>query len=312
MQTELVSVVEDSTVDEAVEAIRANVEEVGDLHYVFVVSKDGYLAGQLSLEKLILAKPNSPIIDLVDRNLHAITPEVDQEEVAQIFKRYDLVSLPVVDEHGLLLGRILHDDVVDVMEEEADEDILRMAGAEEPELVYTNRIFKIASVRLPWLMATVGGGLLSGAILWQFKISFPEILALLTFIPVVAAMGGNIGTQSSTIVVRGFATGRVDFNNLTRFLSREIAIAMMMGIVLGTTVGIAARIWHGSWTLGLTVGVALMATITLSAIMGVLVPFLFKLIKVDPAIAAGPLVTTTNDIIGVGIYYLVALVIMTQ
>ena len=310
MQVELVSVLERATVDEAVEAIRANAEDVGDLHFVYVVDDDNRLVGSLSLDKLILARPNTPLSKLVDRDFHSVATDVDQEEVAQMFKRYDLITLPVVDDHGALLGRILHDDAVDVIEEEAEEDILRMAGAEEPELVYTNRIFRIASARLPWLLATVAGGLLSGFLLWQFKVSFPEMLALMTFIPVIAAMCGNVGTQSSTIVVRGFATGRVDFDNLGRFLTRELAIGIIMGIVCGLVVGLAAHLWHGNQMLGWTVGVAMSAAITVSAMMGVLVPVVFRLIKIDPAIAAGPLVTTGNDVIGITIYYLVALSIM--
>jgi magnesium transporter len=310
MQIELVSVPERATVDEAVEAVRANAEEAGDLHFVYVVDDDNRLVGSLSLEKLILARPDTPVSNLVDRDLHSVATDVDQEEVAQMFKRYDLVSLPVVDDQGALLGRILHDDAVDVIEEEAEEDILRMAGAEEPELVYTNRIFRIASARLPWLLATVAGGLLSGFLLWQFKVSFPEMLALMTFIPVIAAMCGNVGTQSSTIVVRGFATSRVDFDNLGRFLTRELAIGIIMGIVCGLVVGLTAHIWHGNSMLGWTVGVAMSAAITVSAIMGVLVPVVFRLMRIDPAIAAGPLVTTGNDVIGITIYYLVALSIV--
>jgi magnesium transporter len=310
MQVELVSVLERATVDEAVEAIRANAEEVGDLHFVYVVDDDNRLVGSLSLDKLILARPDTPVSSLVDRDFHSVATDVDQEEVAQMFKRYDLISLPVVDDQGALLGRILHDDAVDVIEEEAEEDILRMAGAEEPELVYTNRIFRIASARLPWLLATVAGGLLSGFLLWQFKVSFPEMLALMTFIPVIAAMCGNVGTQSSTIVVRGFATGRVDFDNLGRFLTRELAIGIIMGIVCGLVVGLSAHLWHGNSMLGWTVGVAMSAAITVSAMMGVLVPVVFRLINIDPAIAAGPLVTTGNDVIGITIYYLVALSIV--
>jgi len=311
MQIELVSVPDSSTVDEAVEAIRANAEEAGDLHFVYVVDDNNRLVGSLSLDKLILARPDTPVSKLVDRDFLSVQTDVDQEEVAQMFKRYDLISLPVVDDQGTLLGRILHDDAVDVIEEEAEEDILRMAGAEEPELVYTNRIFRIASARLPWLLATVAGGLLSGFMLWQFKVSFPDMLALMTFIPVIAAMCGNVGTQSSTIVVRGFATGRVDFDNLGRFITRELAIGIIMGIVCGLVVGLTAHLWHGNSMLGWTVGVAMSAAITVSAMMGVLVPVVFRLIKIDPAIAAGPLVTTGNDVIGITIYYLVALSIVS-
>jgi magnesium transporter len=311
MQIELVSIPEQATVDEAVEAIRANAEEVGDLHFVYVVDDDNRLVGSLSLDKLILARSNTPVGKLADRDFHSVTTDVDQEEVAQMFKRYDLVSLPVVDDQGMLLGRILHDDAVDVIEEEAEEDILRMAGAEEPELVYTNRVFKIASVRLPWLLANLAGGLVTGYLLWQFSLTFPDMAVLISFAPVIAAMGGNVGTQSSTIVVRGFATGRIDYANLSRFMTRELAIGVIMGLSCGLAVGLIARLWHGMPILGFTVGVAMSAAITVSAIMGVLVPVLFRLIKIDPAIAAGPLVTTINDIVGITIYYLVTLSIIT-
>ena len=311
MQIELVSVLERAAVDEAVEAIRANAEEVGDLHFVYVVDDDNRLVGSLSLDKLILARPNTPLSKLVDRDFHSVPTDVDQEEVAQMFKRYDLISLPVVDDHGALLGRILHDDAVDVIEEEAEEDILRMAGAEEPELVYTNRIFKIASVRLPWLMANLAGGLVTGYLLWQFDLTFPDLAVLISFAPVIAAMGGNVGTQSSTIVVRGFATGRIDYDNLWRFTTRELAIGIIMGLSCGLVVGLIARLWHGMPILGFTVGVAMSAAVTVSAIMGVLIPVLFRLSKIDPAIAAGPLVTTINDIVGITIYYLVAVSIIT-
>ena len=311
MQVELVSVQASATVDQAVEAIRAAAEDVGDLHYVYVVDQNDHLKGLLPLDKLILAQANQPVTELIEPDLHAVQPSLDQEEVAQMFKRYDLVSLAVVDDKGRLLGRIMHDDVVDVLEEEVDEDIMRMAGAEEPELVYTNRIFKIATVRLPWLLANVAGGVLTGMLLWQFNVTFPNMLALLIFIPAIAAMCGNVGTQSSTIVVRGLATGRIDYNNLRRMLGKELAVGAIMGLVCGTVLGLTAKFWQGSDVIGWTVGVSLSAAVVVSALMGVLVPFLFRLIRIDPAIAAGPLVTTSNDVIGVTIYYLVALLFIT-
>jgi magnesium transporter len=218
----------------------------------------------------------------------------------------------VVDDEGRLLGRILHDDVVDVFEEEADEDMLHMAGAgpREPELVYTDQLFKIASVRLPWLLATLAGLTIPALLVWLFQISFPKMLALVPFIPVIGAMGGNVGTQSSTIIVRGFATGRVDFHNLGKFLGRELFISMIMGIACGIVSGVVAIVWHGNYLLCITVAVAMFAAIIASAIMGVLVPYLFRLVRIDPAIAAGPAVTTIDDILAIAIYYLFALLII--
>jgi magnesium transporter len=313
MQVELVSVPETATVDETIEKVRAKADEVSTFHFVYVVDDEECLVGVLNLGALLLAPPDRVIGELMKRKVHTVTPEVDQENVAQMFQRYDLVALPVVDERGRLLGRILHDDAADVLEEEAEEDIMRMAGAttQEPELVYTDQVFKIASVRLPWLLATLGGLTVPALLVWAFQVSFPEMLALVPFIPVIGAMGGNVGSQSATIVVRGFATGRVDFHNLGRFLFKELIISSVMGIACGVLSGVVAIVWHGDPMLSVTVAVSMVVAIVASALMGVLVPYFFRLIKIDPAIAAGPLVTTIDDIIAIGIYYVVALALIT-
>jgi len=312
MQVELVSVPETATVDQTIEAVRANAEEVSTFHFVYVVDDDQCLVGVLNLGALLLAPPDRLISELVKRNVHVVNPEVDQENVAQMFRRYDLVALPVVDERGRLLGRILHDDAADVLEEEADEDIMHMAGAttHEPELVYTDQVLKIAGVRLPWLLATLAGLTVPALLVWAFQVSFPHVMALVPFIPVIGAMGGNVGAQSSTIVVRGFATGRVDFHNLGRFLFKELIISTLMGVACGVLSGVVAIIWHGDPMLSVTVAVSMVAAIIASALMGVLVPYFFRLVKIDPAIAAGPLVTTIDDIIAIGIYYVVALALI--
>jgi magnesium transporter len=313
MQVELVSVPETATVDQTIEEVRANADEVSTFHFVYVVDDENCLMGVLNLGALLLAPPDRVIGELIKRKVHTVRPEVDQENVAQMFQRYDLVALPVVDERGRLLGRILHDDAADVLEEEAEEDILHMAGAttQEPELVYTDQIFKIAGVRLPWLLATLAGLTVPALLVWAFQVSFPEMLALVPFIPVIGAMGGNVGAQSSTIVVRGFATGRVDFHNLGGFLFKELVISTLMGLACGVLSGVVAIVWHGDPMLSATVAVSMVAAIIASAVMGVLVPYFFRLIKIDPAIAAGPLVTTIDDIIAIGIYYVVALALIT-
>jgi magnesium transporter len=256
-----------------------------------------------------LAEPDQQVGALMKSDIHVVSPELDQENVARMFLRYDLVALPVVDDEGRLLGRIMHDDAVDVLEEEADEDIFHMAGARssEPELVYTDQVFKIASVRLPWLLATLAGLTVPAMLVWAFQVSFPEMLALVPFIPVIGAMGGNVGAQSSTIVVRGFATGRVDLYNLGSFLFKELVISTLMGLACGALSGVVAVVWRGDLMLSATVTISMVAAIVASALMGVLVPYFFRLVRIDPAIAAGPLVTTIDDIIAIGIYYLVAL-----
>jgi magnesium transporter len=308
MQVELIAVTWDASVDQAVEAVRGNAEQAGILHFVYVVDDNNRLLGVLKLTRLILARGSTPVRELIDHDILAVTPLVDQEEVAWMFRRYDLVALPVIDEGGHLLGQVIHDDAIDVLAEEASEDILQMAGVQssEPEVVYSDRLVKIAAARLPWLLATLAGLKISALLYWRFQLTFPQLLALIPFIPVISAMGGNMGAQSSTIVVRGFAIGRVDFHNLGRVLSRELLVGCMIGVVCGTLTGVLAVFWRGNLLLSLTVASAMVAAIVVAALVGVLVPYLFKWLKVDPAIATGPFVTTLEDILATSIYYLFA------
>ena len=313
MQMELVSISEDASVNEVVEAIRSERDDVGEVFFVYVVDADDRLVGVLNLGALLLARGNRAIRDLMKTKIHAVNPEEDQESVARIFKRYDLVALPVVDAEGRLLGRIMHDDVVDVLQEEADEDITHMAGATtgEPELVYTDQLFRIAGVRLPWLLATLAGLAVPAILTRGFQVSFPHMDALVPFVLVIGAMGGNVGSQSATIVVRGFATGRVDFRNLGHFLFKELVVSTLMGLACGVLSGLVSQVWHGDLRLSATVAISMFVAIIASAILGVLVPFFFRLVKIDPAIAAGPAVTTIDDIVAIGIYYAVALLLIT-
>jgi len=313
MQMELVSISETATVGQVVDAIRSGWEDVGEVFFVYVVDDDDRLVGVLNLGALLLAPNHRPIHDLMKTRIHAVNPDEDQESVAQLFKRYDLVALPVIDGDGRLLGRILHDDVVDVLQEEADEDIMHMAGATagEPELVYTDQLLRIAGVRLPWLLATLVGLAVPAMLTWGFQITFPHMETLVPFVLVIGAMGGNVGSQSATIVVRGFATGRVDFQNLGHFLYKELVVSTLMGIACGALSGLVSHLWHGNFRLSATVAISMFVAIIASAILGVLVPYFFRLVNIDPAIAAGPAVTTIDDIVAIGIYYLVAILLIT-
>jgi len=302
MQLELVSVPQSVTVKDAIEQIRSSAGEVEDLHNVFIVNGGKKLVGVLPLRKLILASPDGLVKSIMDAASINVTPEVDQEEVAEIFRKYDMVSLPVIDHEGTLLGRILVDDVVDVIEKEDSEDIMKMAGIPEEEIIYGSHVFEISRARLPWLITNLFGGLLTGYLMWLFRITLHEVLALITFIPVITAMGGNVGIQSSSIMIRGFAVGRVDFNNLRRILFKEIKIGLIMGIACGIVAGCAAMLWHKDPLLGPIVALAMVTAITTAASMGTLIPAFFKKMNIDPAIAAGPFVTTANDIVGILIY----------
>jgi magnesium transporter len=307
MQLELVSVRAGQTASEAIEAIRVKRDELEDFYNVFLVDHQDHILGVLPLSKLILADPDTKVTDLLDACPLVVQADEDQEDVAHKFRRYDVVSAPVVDNEGHLLGRITVDDVVEVLQEEAQEDMARMAGMiSEDELLHGYDVFKASRLRLPWLLTNLMGGLLSGWLLWVFRVKLPDALFLLAFIPVIMAMAGNVGIQSSTIIVRGFAVGQVTYKNIWRVLFKEFRVAVVMGLACGVAAGFVAKFWHGNYWLGLVVGLAMTCAISAASLMGTLAPAAFKRLNVDPAISSGPVVTTVNDILGILIYFSIA------
>jgi len=302
MQMEVVTVGQEVTIQEALNLVREQAREVDDFANVFVLSGDRQVVGILTLRELLLAKPDTPVKTLMKPAPVIIRPEDDQEEVALLFQKYDLLSAPVIDSRGRLLGRVTVDDVVDVIQEEASEDFYRMAGIDDQELSYGEKVFKISRLRLPWVLTTLLGGLISAYFLWLFEVTLAESLILVTFLPAIIAMGGNVGIQTSTIFVRGLAVGSYSSSLLGRVLFREIRVAALIGLVCGLLTGAAAAIWHTWPWLGLIVGLAMIINMGLAALVGVLAPAFFRRIKVDPAIASGPLVTTFNDILGILVY----------
>ncbi|MDH3851630.1 MAG: magnesium transporter, partial [Deltaproteobacteria bacterium] len=203
MQAELLAVPREATIAEAIDRVRLLGENLDYLINVFVIDPQFKVVGQLSLKRLILANPGDKVSQVMDSSFKAIPVNMDQEEVASIFQKYDLLSTPVVEPDGTLVGRITIDDIMDIMEEEVSEDILRMAGTHEDELVYGDKVWKISRLRLPWLITNLFGGLLTGYLLWLFKVALHDAIVLVTFVPVITGMGGNVGIQSSTITVRG-------------------------------------------------------------------------------------------------------------
>ncbi|MEM1009346.1 MAG: magnesium transporter, partial [Myxococcota bacterium] len=224
---------------------------------------------------------------------------------AGLFQRYDLVSLPVVNDQRKLLGRITIDDIIDVMKEEASEDILQLAGAGGEDLA-SDRILRSAFLRLPWLITNLFGGLLTGYFMWYFRATLDQIIALITFIPVITGMGGNVGTQSASVTVRGFALGRIERSNINRFLFKEVRVGLLMGIVCGFGLTCVSWIWHGNVFLGMLVGFSLFSAMTVASSMGTLIPAIFEQMDIDPALASGPFVTTLNDVTGILIYLSIA------
>ncbi len=310
MGTEYVAVPDDSTVAEATEVVRQNAEEVEHVYVVYVVDDKKHLKGFVSLMRLLLSPSGSLIRDIMEPDVISVTPEVDQEEAARAMERYDLVSLPVVDNQGALLGIITIDDVVDVIRDEAQEDVQLMhgvSGDEDPR----DSVLRISRGRLPWLLVGLFGAGLSGTVISVFQEGLAQAIVLAAFIPIVTAMGGNAAVQSAAIAVQGLTSGEIWVGDMFRRIFKELSVALVNGMslallisafVLVTGMGNAVR-------LALTIGLTMLSVIILATTNGALVPFILKRTGVDPASAMGPFVTTLNDIIGLSVYFAIASVV---
>ena len=305
MSTDIFSLSEEMSVREAIGAIQ-QAEHVEMVFYLYVTDAHNHLVGVLSLRQLLTVSPAKKLGEIMGRDVISVHTDVDQEEVARVVEKYNILAIPVVNERNKLLGVITVDDIIDVIRAEATEDIYKMAGASDEELLLGYRSFQIARLRLPWLLTNLLGGVATGLLMWKFKVTLEAVIALITFIPVITGMGGNVGAQSATIVVRGFATGRIDFGSIRRVIFRELRVGIIMGVVCGCVIGAIAYAWHGNPYLGLVVGMAMIFAITVAAAMGVIAPAFFKRIGIDPAIAAAPFVQTANDITGILIYFATA------
>jgi len=301
MALEFVSVNANSTIQEAVETIRKKREEVENLYYVWVIDDFGKLVGVVSMKDLVLEPQDKKINDIMNSDVISVDAGTDQEEVARIAKQYDLTHIPVVTAQHKLIGRITNDDIIDVIEEEASEDISLMAGVLDQEIAEESAL-KISRARLPWLLLGLFGGLISAIVINHFHGSLEKILALSFFIPVIMAMGGNTGTQAATVVIRGLATGDISIVHTGKRLLTELWVALINGILCGILLGLVVAFWLSDPKLGIGVGVSLITVILFSGSFGAFVPFLLRKLNIDPALAAGPFITTSNDILGLLIY----------
>jgi len=304
MDTELLALPHDTTVAETISYI----QKVGDLDnvfYLYVVDRDRHLVGVTSLRQLILSAPERPLEDVMARSVIKVNTDTDQEDVAQLASRYNLLAIPVTDDTNHLVGIVTLDDIIDVIEEEATEDFFKMVGTSDDELVYQDRSFKVAGIRLPWLLFNLAGLVLAGAFISAFEVTLQEALFLFAFVPAIMGMGGNIGSQTSTIAVRGLATGRIVLGegSVKQFLWQQIKVGAILGVICSCLVGLGAMIWQANPVYGVVVGISLFVAVMFASIFGVLIPIVFERLGVDPAVAAGPLVTTSNDITGVLIYF---------
>jgi magnesium transporter len=308
MATEVVAVPLTATVAEATEAVRSNAEAVDPVFAVFAVDEEDKLAGVVPLKRLLLSPADTQIHAVCEGDVVSVEPDLDQEEVARIMERYDLVALPVVSAGGRLLGRITIDDVMNVIREEAEEDLQRAVGITGEEEL-SSSVFAVSRGRLVWLLLGLCGAYVSGLVIVGFEDALTVAPVLALFIPIVMAMAGNAGIQSSAIAVQGLASGDLWRSDLARRIGKELGVALINGVVLAVALaGIVVLSGFGDDTsrLALTAAFALLIVIVLSTLVGATVPLALNRVGIDPALAMGPFITVSNDILGLTVFFLVA------
>lgn len=297
MTSDFVALNRQWTVEDALTYLRRTKPEAEQAFYLYVVDDEQRLEGVVSLRHLVVGEPDERIADLMAPDVMSVTTTDDQEEVAREIQRYNFVALPVVDEHHRLVGVVSVDDLMDVVAEEATEDMYRMAGLVEDESLL-RPVTRSVAPRLSWLLLAFLSALAGAAVVNAFEDTIARVAVLAVFMPVVASLGGNTGVQTITLMVRSLALGEVELGDVAHILRREMLIAAINGIVLGLLFGTLAYAWQGNTTLGIVAGVAMLANVATAAVVGVVVPLTLRAARLDPALASGAVVTTMTDMLG--------------
>jgi len=302
MAKELVSVNENWTVSTCLKEISKQSEEVDEIYYIYVTDDQQRLKGVLSLKKLILNSTNTKISNLYNPDVISVRTGTRQEEVAEIMDKYDLVAIPVVDDIGRLKGRITFDDVIDFVREEAERDyqmISGIAGDVEPD----DKPWELIRARFPWLLVGLIGGIMGALVLGSYEAEISHVTELAFFIPLIAAMAGNVGVQSSSIVVQSIASGVKDVSTTGKRLLKELLVAFATASIFAVLIFIYNYFVAGNISLTLSVSISLFIVMLYASFFGTLIPLVLNKFKVDPALATGPFITTMNDILGLIIYF---------
>jgi len=305
MVPDFIALKEDTTAKQAIESLQKEHLDVEMPFYLYVVDEYGRLVGVSSLRQLVVVHPETPLKQFMTTDVFSVETGMDQEEVAKIVARYDILAVPVVDGTNTLVGIVTVDDIIDIIRDEATKDILKMAGAGE-EFIETQSVFKSTKTRLPWLFASCIGGIVAFFIICRFEDGLNEIAYLAAFIPVIMNMGGNIGTQSSSIVVRGLATGQLNVRDIWAVVFKELSVGLILGVIYGFLIGMVAQFRYDTGALALSVGLSVICSMSVAALLGSMVPMAFARINIDPAVASSPFVTTSVDIISVFFYFQIA------
>ncbi|MCK5542342.1 MAG: magnesium transporter [Desulfobacterales bacterium] len=313
MMPDFIALGEDVGAGEVIKSLQNKFIDVEMPFYIYVVDEYEKLVGVSSLRQLVVVHPEKPLKDFMARDIVSVKTYTDREEVAKVVSRYDYLAVPVVDDDNRIVGIVTVDDVIDILHDSATEDMLKMAGVGN-DYVETQTILRGTKIRLPWLFASFIGGLAAFFIIGRYEASLAQYTYLAAFIPVIMGMGGNIGTQSSTIVVRGIATGMINIRDFWKIISKELAIGLILGIFYGLFIGVVASVTYRTETvfisLAISVGLAVVLSMSVAALVGSGIPLFFEKIGVDPAIATGPFVTTAVDIVSVSCYFAIATILL--
>ena len=307
MTTDIFTIDQNTTCGDALKKLQDH-NEAEMVFYLYLTDEEKRLTGVASLRALATSSVDTIMRNIMIKKIHSVRPETDQEEVARIVAQYNYLAVPVLDKNDCLLGIVTVDDVVDVIRKEATEDFLQMAGAGKDREILLKSSWDNAKARLPWLFASWVGGIIAANIIGEFEPLLDSILALAAFIPVIIGMGGNIGTQSSTIIVRGMATRRVDQDGEIKVLFKEIRVGLILGVLYGVLLGLFTKLkfLDADPMLGVVVGLSICASMLLAVTVGSFIPLFLRKLDIDPAIATGPFVTTSIDVLGVLIYFTIA------
>lgn len=297
MTTRFVALHEDMTAQEAIDRVRREGVETEAVLYLYVVDEKDRLRGVVPIRRLVTAGPDRRCSDLMLGDPVSVRADADQEEVARLVGRHNLLAVPVVDEEERLLGVITVDDVIDVIHEEATEDIYHLAGLSEEDRVFSPARRAVRK-RLPWMLLNLGAAFLAAWVIGLFEHTLQQLVALAFFMPVVASMGGNGGIQALTVITRGIALGEIEFSSGLRAIGKEATVALVLGAATGAVSGLLAWGWQGSPLLGLVLFAAMLATMALAGVLGAAVPLLLKAAGQDPAVGSGVFVTTLSDLFG--------------
>lgn len=309
MAKELVQVKYNWTVSQCIEEIRKQAEEVDSVHAVYVVDNRSILKGVVSLKDIVLSKPHISVIEITNINFIAVNAYATGEEVARLMNKYDLITIPVVDSMTRLIGRITIDDVVDFIKEEADKDFQLQAGLSE-NVESSDSVYILSRARLPWLMVGLIGGLGSSMIISNFEGDISHLPKMAFFMPVVAAMGGNAGVQSSAIIVQGLANNTLKSKNILPKLGKEFTVSLLNGLICSAILlSFNMLLGHG-YDLSIVVSSALVTVIIFASLLGTITPLVLDKFNIDPALATGPFITTINDIVGLGVYFLLGRILL--